>query len=206
MSDSGEGHDGGTGRHGAAGGGLGDPTGVPTAGATAHLLTELAALPDAELAAVLRAATADRAAFAAVRAALAEIPADAATPRPGGEGLAEHERLPRGDTPGDVTSTTAPPIGDPAGSLPGQPSGVLFPGAAGAPAPGAGGYTDSGVPTFDAVRDKVDRRFGTAEGMRELDRRTPAGRDADELFAAREQAARERLDRIRRSVRGESAD
>ncbi|WP_040834643.1 hypothetical protein [Nocardia brevicatena] len=69
-----------------------------------------------------------------------------------------------------------------------------------------GGYTSGGVPTFESVRDKVEQRFGTAQGMSELDRRTPAGRGADEQWEARERAARERLDQIRKSVRGDRAE
>lgn len=71
---------------------------------------------------------------------------------------------------------------------------------------GIGGYTSDGVPTFESVRDKVEQRFGTAQGMSELDRHTPAGRDADEQWEAREKAARERLDQIRKSVRGDRAE
>ncbi|WP_040790356.1 hypothetical protein [Nocardia paucivorans] len=69
-----------------------------------------------------------------------------------------------------------------------------------------GGYGPDGVPTFESVRDKVEQRFGTAQGMSELDRRTPAGRGVDEQWEAREQAARERLEQIRKSVRGERGE
>lgn len=165
-----------------------------------EILAGLAALPDAELAAVLRAALAGRPAFHTVLAALAEV-ADSG----GSEGLAEHERIPRGD-PNDVTSATTRPVGDPPGSVSGQVGGPVVPPTPWPPVSEAGGYSDSGVPTFDSVRDKVDRRFGTAQGMSELDRQTPTGRSVDEQFAAREEAARERLDRIRRSLHGEDAD
>ncbi|WP_280484682.1 hypothetical protein [Nocardia cyriacigeorgica] len=37
--------------------------------------------------------------------------------------------------------------------------------------------------------------------MGELDRQTPAGRSADEQWQAREEAARERLEQIRKSLR-----
>ncbi|MFF0817610.1 hypothetical protein ACFYVR_20950 [Rhodococcus sp. NPDC003318] len=63
------------------------------------------------------------------------------------------------------------------------------------------GFTDSGVPTFDAVRERIETRAGTADGARELDATTPAGRTLDEQYAAREKAAQERLDEIRRSLR-----
>ncbi|WP_067864149.1 PspA/IM30 family protein [Nocardia shimofusensis] len=169
-----------------------------------QILAGLAALPDDELAAVLRAAVAGRPAFHAVQAALAGM-ADAPG-REGQEGLADHETIPRGDGPGDVTSTTTRPVGDPPGSVSDLVGGPVFAGSPDFPVSTASGYTSSGVPTFDSVRDKVDRRSGTAQGMSELDRQTPAGRSVDEQFAAREQAARERLDRIRRSLHGEDTD
>ncbi|MDM2036712.1 hypothetical protein PP334_22590, partial [Mycobacteroides abscessus] len=31
------------------------------------------------------------------------------------------------------------------------------------------GYTDSGVPTFESVREKIESRSGTAAGSAELD-------------------------------------
>lgn len=71
------------------------------------------------------------------------------------------------------------------------------------PAVGGDGWIFArGVPTFESVRDRVEQRFGTAQGMSELDRQTPAGRSADEQWEAREKAARERLDRIRKSLHG----
>jgi phage shock protein A len=61
-------------------------------------------------------------------------------------------------------------------------------------------YTDSGVPTFDYVRDRIENRVATAEGAKEL-----AGEPAsiDEQLAERDRAAREKLAQIRRSMRGE---
>jgi len=166
-----------------------------------EILAGLAALPGAELAAVLRAAVAGRPGFHAVQAALAEV-ADSG----GSEGLAEHERIPRGDPSDAVTSATTRPVGDPPGSVSGQVGGPVSATSPWPPVSEASGYSAPGVPTFDSVRDKVDRRFGTAQGMTELDRQTPAGRSVDEQFTAREEAARERLDRIRRSLHGEDAD
>ncbi|QIS19263.1 PspA/IM30 family protein [Nocardia terpenica] len=104
----------------------------------------------------------------------------------------------------DVSSTTEPSGGGGGHSLPGA-YGQVAP-VTGIPVPptgigGVGGYTDSGVPTFESVRDKVEQRFGTAQGMGELDRDTPAGRSADEQWEARQKSARERLDRIRKSMR-----
>lgn len=61
-------------------------------------------------------------------------------------------------------------------------------------------YTDTGVPTFDAVRDKIEQRAGTAAGAEELDHEGAQGRSVDEQWAAREKAGKARLDEIRRSL------
>ncbi|BAD56772.1 hypothetical protein [Nocardia farcinica] len=156
---------------------------------SSEILTRLSALPDAELAAVLRAATAGRGAFWAVHAALAEL---------AGVGHA--------DVADAVSPATPPARPEPGTPGSGQVGGPVPPPPVASPPSGAGGYTSSGMPTFDSVRDKVEQRFGTAQGRSELDRETPVGRSVDEQFAAREEAARERLDRIRRSLHGEGAD
>ncbi|NNH75304.1 hypothetical protein HLB23_36560 [Nocardia uniformis] len=85
-------------------------------------------------------------------------------------------------------------------------TGIPVPTADIGPGPGIGGYSPAGVPTFESVRDKVEQRYGTAQGMDELDRQTPAGRSADEQWDARAKAARERLEQIRKSVRGNDTD
>lgn len=61
-------------------------------------------------------------------------------------------------------------------------------------------YTDSGVPTFDYVRDRIENRVATADGATEL-----AGEQTsiDEQIAERDRAGREKLEQIRRSMRGE---
>ncbi|WP_027945087.1 hypothetical protein [Amycolatopsis taiwanensis] len=61
-------------------------------------------------------------------------------------------------------------------------------------------YTESGVPTFEHVRDRIENRFATAVGAAEL-----AGEpdSVDEQLADRERTARERLEQIRRSLRDE---
>jgi len=100
------------------------------------------------------------------------------------------------DTPG-AAAAVPPPISGGFGQV-AVGSGVpLPPEGFGVP----GGYSESGVPTFESVRDKVEQRYGTAQGLGELDRQTPAGRSADEQWQAREKAARERLDEIRKSLR-----
>ncbi|MGW4095060.1 PspA/IM30 family protein [Nocardia sp. NPDC004750] len=163
-----------------------------------EIASRLAGLPDAELAGVLLAATAARPGFAAVHAALVGLleTGDAAsagnvTPAtPAGEpGFPQHTP----DVSGQVGG------GSPVPSVPVPPPGMPESAA-------SGGYSASGVPTFESVRDKVEHRYGTAQGMGELDRQTPAGRSVDEQWQAREQAARERLDRIRKSLHGNDAD
>ena len=71
-----------------------------------------------------------------------------------------------------------------------------------AAAPPATGYTDSGVPTLDYVRDKIEGRYATALGMEELVGDTDQARSLDEQEAARKKAAEEKLAEIRRSLGG----
>lgn len=63
------------------------------------------------------------------------------------------------------------------------------------------GYTSSGVPTFDSVRDKIESRYETSLGAAELDSETAEGRDVDEQYEARQRAAADRLAQIRESMR-----
>ncbi len=62
------------------------------------------------------------------------------------------------------------------------------------------GYTASGVPTFEAVQEKIETRYGTALGARELDAETPEGRSVEEQYEARQRAAAEKLEEIRASM------
>lgn len=62
------------------------------------------------------------------------------------------------------------------------------------------GYDSAGVPTFDAVRDKIESRFATAQGAADLDADTAEGRSVDEQYEERQRAAAERLARIRESM------
>ena len=66
-------------------------------------------------------------------------------------------------------------------------------------------YTETGVPTFDYVRDRIENRFTTSVGATEV-----AGlggeqdvASLDKKLAARDQAARDKLAEIRRSMRRE---
>ncbi|MFC6014415.1 hypothetical protein [Nocardia lasii] len=161
---------------------------------TSELLGRMAALSDDELVSVLRAAVAGRPGLGAVAAALAQAQfghADTGSPVTLDTDVVEADVMPiASEQVGGVNPV--PPV----------PFGVA---GTGAPT-STGGYSPTGVPTFDSVRDKVEQRFGTAQGMDELDRQTPAGRSVDEQWEAREAAARERLDRIRQSMRGQDSD
>lgn len=63
------------------------------------------------------------------------------------------------------------------------------------------GYTSSGVPTFDSVREKIESRYETSIGAAELDSESSEGRDLEEQFEARQRAAADRLAQIRESMR-----
>jgi len=62
-----------------------------------------------------------------------------------------------------------------------------------------GDYTEGGVPTFDYVRDRIEGRFGTSTGAAEL----AGDAELDEKLAERDRAGRDKLEQIRRSMRGE---
>ncbi|WP_280466671.1 hypothetical protein [Nocardia cyriacigeorgica] len=158
-----------------------------------EISAHLAELSDADLLAVIRTATAGRVALAAVHEAAVNLPAETGHthPRPDvspptviDAGYGSDPDAPVSGQVGDVSAV--PPVPPVPGSVGG---------AAGAT------YSTGGVPTFESVRDKVEQRYGTAQGMGELDRQTPAGRSADEQWQAREEAARERLEQIRKSLR-----
>ena len=68
------------------------------------------------------------------------------------------------------------------------------------------GYTPSGVPTFDSVREKIETRYGTAIGSAELDAESAEGRTVEEQYDARQRAAAERLDEIRKSMHEDNED
>jgi phage shock protein A len=64
-------------------------------------------------------------------------------------------------------------------------------------------YTNDGVPTFDYVRDQIESRFATSLGSTELAGMTPEATAFEDQFAKREQAGKDKLEEIRRSMRGE---
>jgi phage shock protein A len=61
-------------------------------------------------------------------------------------------------------------------------------------------YTNSGIPTFESVRDKIETRYETSIGAAELDAESPEGRDVEEQYEKRQQAAADRLAQIRKSM------
>lgn len=63
------------------------------------------------------------------------------------------------------------------------------------------GFDDSGVPTFESVREKIESRYQTSTGAQELDAETPAGRTVEQQFEERQRAAADRLEQIRATMR-----
>ena len=66
----------------------------------------------------------------------------------------------------------------------------------------AGDYTEAGVPTFDYVRDRIENRVATGVGSAELADATPEGKAVEDQFEARKKAGLDKLEEIRRSMRG----
>ncbi len=64
-------------------------------------------------------------------------------------------------------------------------------------------YNEAGVPSLDFVRDKIEGRYGRSLGSTELAQETPEARAFEEQAAKREEAARDKLAEIRRSLRGD---
>lgn len=62
------------------------------------------------------------------------------------------------------------------------------------------GFDESGVPTFESVREKIQNRIQTSIGAQELDAETPEGRSVETQYAERQQAAADRLEQIRKSM------
>jgi phage shock protein A len=69
------------------------------------------------------------------------------------------------------------------------------------PTPVVTDYTDSGLPTFDYVRDRIEGRIATSMGATELPEEAATTASLDEQLAAREQAGKDRLEQIRRTMR-----
>ncbi|MGB6246295.1 MULTISPECIES: hypothetical protein [Gordonia] len=62
------------------------------------------------------------------------------------------------------------------------------------------GYTERGVPTFDHVREKIEKRTATAIGSEELAESSPEAAAVDEAMAKRDEAAKNKLAEIRKSM------
>jgi phage shock protein A len=71
------------------------------------------------------------------------------------------------------------------------------------PAEPQGDYTDTGVPTLDHVRNRIEERYATARGTTELVEESAAGRSVAQQQEDRDAAARERLEQIRRSLKND---
>jgi len=65
-------------------------------------------------------------------------------------------------------------------------------------------YSAAGVPSLDYVRDKIEGRYAHSLGATELAEGIPEVRSFEEQAAKREEAARDKLEEIRRSLRGGS--
>lgn len=105
-----------------------------------------------------------------------------------------------GDSTGDAKSRPEQQAADPAAaeSVPTDSEPVAEPPPPAEPADT--GYTPSGIPTFDSVREKIETRYGTAIGATELASETPEGRSVEEQYEERQRAAADRLEQIRKSM------
>ncbi|HMS73948.1 PspA domain-containing protein [Gordonia sp. (in: high G+C Gram-positive bacteria)] len=63
-------------------------------------------------------------------------------------------------------------------------------------------YSAAGVPSFDFVRDKIEKRVATAIGSEVLAESSTEGQQADEALRKRTEAAKKKLDEIRKSMGG----
>ena len=62
------------------------------------------------------------------------------------------------------------------------------------------GYTEHGVPTFDHVREKIQKRTATAIGGEELAEMGSEAKALDEAMVKRDEAAKNKLAEIRKSM------
>jgi phage shock protein A len=67
------------------------------------------------------------------------------------------------------------------------------------------GYDDSGVPTFESVREKIETRYATSVGAAELDAESPEGHSVETQYEERQRKAAERLAQIRESMRSDES-
>jgi len=86
-----------------------------------------------------------------------------------------------------------------------DPPTAPVPAAAYAPSLPDPDYSDGGVPSFDFVRERIEQRYTTSVGATEV---AGLGTDntveaLDKKIADRDKAAKDKLEQIRRSMRGE---
>jgi hypothetical protein len=144
-------------------------------------------------------------------------PSDGAAPGPIPEPADDPVDVRAGTPVTDTPATAAPELPDPPAT-----AGAEYPDApatTGAEHPGTGAgaagvaatpvtnpatdYTDAGVPTLGYLQDKIDRRYGTALGATELAEAGDEAKAQQQAAVDREQAARDRLAEIRRSLHGD---
>ena len=123
------------------------------------------------------------------------------------EGAHDHD-------PADPTRTTSPADGtEPVGEVidaeiletevvDTASPGSSFPGSTTISSPGHidPDSSEQGVPSFDFVRDKIEKRISTAIGSQELAEGTPEGQGVDDMMRKRDEAAKKKLDEIRKSM------
>ncbi len=104
----------------------------------------------------------------------------------------------------DAGNRPEPPEASDDEATPSQPEPTPAPSPA-APLPGAAptpepDYTAAGVPTLDYVRDRIESRYATSLGATELAEESAKGREIEEQLAERDEAAKDRLEQIRKSL------
>jgi len=82
------------------------------------------------------------------------------------------------------------------------PASPGLPGVGAAPVLPDPDYSEAGVPSFDFVRDKIEKRISTAIGSEVLAESSAEGQQADEALRKRTEAAKKKLDEIRKSMGG----
>lgn len=115
----------------------------------------------------------------------------------------QHDPGPTGVEEADIVDAVVEEA-EPAGPAPSPPTPPIA--AIQVAVPEDPGYSRSGIPTFEAVREKIETRYVASLGSTELDAATPEGRSIEERYAAREKAAAERLEQIRASMHLHGAD
>lgn len=115
----------------------------------------------------------------------------------------DEAQTPEQDAPGvdpSVTSSSPPTAPPPAASAAAAtPSEAPDPGLPQSSLP-EGYYTENGIPSFDAVAERISERIATADGNQVLDAESERGHDDADDFARLKDAGRDRLEQLRRSM------